>query len=76
MVNNSANKERLLADLRYFRLQLEMERDPFRRNLLMGQIRDVQLEIYNLLQQERAQVEQENKNLEDALNLALQMKKK
>ena len=68
--------ERLEQDLRYFRLLLETERDPFRRNLLLGQIRDVEQEILNLLIAERRQVERENKNLQDALDLAMKMKKK
>ena len=73
MVNNM---DRLEEDLRYFRQQLEVERDPFRRNLIIGQIRDVEAEILNLLQQERQQLERENRNLEDALELAKRMKKK
>ena len=73
MVNNM---DRLEEDLRYFRQQLEVERDPFRRNLIIGQIRDVEAEILNLLQQERQQLECENRNLEDALELAKRMKKK
>ena len=73
MVNNM---DRLEEDLRYFRQQLEVERDPFRRNLIIGQIRDVEAEILNLLRQERQQLERENRNLEDALELAKRMKKK
>ena len=69
MVNNM---DRLEEDLRYFRQQLEVERDPFRRN----QIRNVEAEILNLLRQERQQLERENRNLEDALELAKRMKKK
>ena len=71
MVNNM---DRLEEDLRYFRQQLEVERDPFRRNLIIGQIRDVEAEILNLLRQERQQLEREN--LKDALELAKRMKKK
>ena len=67
MVNNM---DRLEEDLRYFRQQLEVERDPFRRN----QIRNVEAEILNLLRQERQHLEREN--LEDALELAKRMKKK
>ena len=68
--------DRLEQDLRFFRQQLETERDQFRRNLLLGQICDVEKEILRLLRQQRQQVEQENKNLQDLLNLAMKMKKK
>ena len=68
--------ERLEQDLLYFRRELETERDPFRRILLLGQIRDVEQDILNLLVQERIQAERENKNLQDALDYAIKMKKK
>ena len=68
--------ERLEQDLLYFRRELETERDPFRRILLLGQIRDVEQDILNLLFQERIQAERENKNLQDALDFAMKMKKK
>ena len=68
--------ERLEQDLRFFRQQLETERDQFRRNLILGQIRDVEREILNLLREERAQLELENKNFQDALDDAMRMKKK
>ena len=68
--------ERLEQDLLYFRRELETERDPFRRILLLGQIRDVEQDILNLLVQERIQAERENKNLQDALDFAMKMKKK
>ena len=68
--------ERLEQDLRFFRLQLETERNQFRRNLLLGQIRDVELDILHELQRQRIRVEAENRNLQDALNMAMAMKKK
>ena len=68
--------DRLEADLRFFRQELENERDQFRRNLLLGQIRDVDQQILNLLRAERVRVERENQNLQDALNEAIKMKKK
>ena len=68
--------ERLEQDLRFFRLQLETERDQFRRNLLLGQIRDVELDILHELQRQRIRFEAENRNLQDALNMAMAMKKK
>ena len=64
--------ERLLEDLRYFRQALETERDQFRRNILLRQIRDVQQEILNQLRAERAQLEGENKRL---YNLMMTKKK-
>jgi hypothetical protein len=66
--------ERLEADLRFFRLQLETERNQFRRNLILGQIRDVEQSILNRLRQQRAQLERENKNLQDMLELGKKMK--
>jgi hypothetical protein len=68
--------ERLEQDLRFFRQELENEHDPFRRNLLLSQIRDVEQEIVNLLRQQRAQVERENRNLREALEDAMKKKKK
>ena len=67
--------ERLEEDLRFFRQELARERDPFHRNLLLGQIRDVEQEIYNRLHRERMELERQNQNLQDALNLAKMMKK-
>ena len=78
MLRNKAREatmERLEQDLRFFRRELETERNQFRRNLLLGQIRDIQQEIVNLLRAERAQVERQNRNLQDALNMAIKMKK-
>ena len=68
--------DRLEQDLRFFRLQLETERDQFRRNLLLGQIRDVEQQILNLLRQERALLEHQNQNLQDLLEIGKKMKKK
>ena len=67
--------ERLQQDLRFFQRELETERNQFRRNLLLGQIRDINQEILNLLRAERAVVERQNRNLQDALNIAMKMKK-
>ena len=68
--------ERLEQDLRFFRQQYDAERDHYRRLLLLSQIRDVEQDIVTLLRQERQQAEQENKNLQEALDLAMKMKKK
>ena len=68
--------ERLEADLRFFRQQLAQERDPFLRNLLLGQIRGVEQDIYNLLHQERLELERQNRNLQEMLEFAKKIKKK
>jgi phage shock protein A len=62
-------------DLRFFEGELEKEEDPFKRNLLLGQIRDIKMEILQNLRRERAQVERENRNLQDALESCLKAKK-
>ena len=68
--------ERLEADLAFFKQALETERDQFRRNILLGQIRDVNVEILRLLRQQRIRTERENQNLQEALDKAMKMKKK
>ena len=62
-------------DLRFFERELEKEEDPFKRSLLLGQIRDIKMEILQNLRRERAQVERENRNLQDALESCLKAKK-
>ena len=62
-------------DLRFFERELEKEEDPYKRNLLLGQIRDIKMEILQNLRRERAQVERENRNLQDALESCLKTKK-
>jgi lysyl-tRNA synthetase class I len=75
--NKKKEKMRNLEqDLRFFEQELERERDPFRRNLILGQICEIKQEILNNLRRERAQAERENKNLQEALEAAIQMKKK
>ena len=63
-------------DLRFFEQELERERDPFRRNLLLKQICDIKKEIYKEVREERAQLERENKNFSDALDAVMKTKKK
>jgi|688.fasta_scaffold26703_1 hypothetical protein len=41
---------------RFFKQELERETDPFRRNLLLQQIRDVEQRILDRLNEQRAQV--------------------
>jgi hypothetical protein len=45
--------DRLERDLIFFELKLERERDPFRRNLLLGQIRDIEEQILADLRRQR-----------------------
>jgi hypothetical protein len=72
----SYNMDRLEQDRAFFKLALETERDQFRRNILLAQLRDVDIEILRLLRQERVQAERENQNLQEALDKAMKMKKK
>ena len=68
--------DRLERDLIFFELQLEMESDPFRRNLLLAQIRDIEEQILAYLRRQRDRAERQNRNLQDALEAAIKMKKK
>jgi protein subunit release factor B len=63
-------------DLRFFQQELERERDPFRRNLLLKQICDIKKEMYKEVREERAQLERENKNFSDALDAVTKTNKK
>ena len=58
--------DRLEADLRYFRMELERELDPFRRRLLMERIAITQQRVLDLLQQERQELERQTANMERA----------
>ena len=58
--------DRLEADLRYFRMELEREIDPFRRRLLMERIAITQQRVVDLLQQERQELERQTANMERA----------
>ena len=75
-LENFEKMDRLERDLLFFKQELERERDQFRRNLLLGQIRDIEEEILADLRRQRARAERENKNLQEALEAAIQMKKK
>jgi hypothetical protein len=72
--------DRLKKDLHFFEQELaketKEENNQYRKILLLRQIRDIKQEICNLLRVERKQAERENRNLTDALNKALAMKKK
>ena len=58
--------DRLEADLRYFRMELEREIDPFRRRLLMERIAITQQRVLDLMQQERQELERQTANMERA----------
>ena len=68
--------DRLERDLIFFELELEMESDPFRRILLLAQIRDIDEQILAYLRRQRDRAERQNRNLQDALEAAIKMKKK
>ena len=58
--------DRLEADLRYFRMELEREIDPFRRRLLMERIAITQQRVLDLMRQERQELERQTANMERA----------
>ena len=68
--------DRLERDLRYFKLELAREQDPFRRNLLLVRIRDTERQILDLMRAESARLERENRNMEEALAMAQKMAEK
>ena len=51
----------------YFKQELERETDPFRRILLLQEIRRVEQKKIKLIQEERMRIDQKNRNLETAL---------
>ena len=58
--------DRLEADLRYFRMELEREQDPFRRRLLMERIVITEQRLLDLKRQERQELERQTANMERA----------
>ena len=60
--------ERLEHDLRYFKQELERENDQFRRNLLLQEIRNVETRILDLLREQKAQIQRENRLMQAALD--------
>ena len=58
--------DRLEADLRYFRMELEREQDPFRRRLLMERIAITEQRVLDLMRQERQELERQTANMERA----------
>ena len=61
--------DRLERDLRYFKLELSREQDPFRRNLLLTEIRNTEQKILDLMREESARLSRENRNMEEALDM-------
>ena len=68
--------DRLEKDLKFFTLEYKKEKNLFRKNLLLSQIRDIKQEQLNLLKEERRRCEIQNRNLQEALDFAMKMKKK
>ena len=53
---------------RYFKRELEVERDPIRRIWLLEQIRSTEQRILELLQAQRLQIQRENAFMQKALD--------
>ena len=60
--------EQLSKDLRYFKQELERENDPFRRNLLLVEIRNVETRIVDLLKERKAQLQRENEIMQAVMD--------
>jgi diadenosine tetraphosphate (Ap4A) HIT family hydrolase len=52
---------------RYYKLELENTQDPTQRAWLLRRIRDSEQEYLTLMEQERARLERETANMEEAL---------
>ena len=61
--------DRLDRDLTFFTRELERERDSFRRTLLLCQICRVESQILASMRAERAELERQNRNMEEFLEL-------
>ena len=59
--------DRLEEDLRFFRVELEREIDPFRRRLLLEWIAITEQRILDLMVEEPERLERQNANMEKAL---------
>ena len=66
-IKNAAVKV-FLWNFRFFKQELEREADQFRRNLLLQEIRTVETKILDLLREQRAQIERENRFMQAALD--------
>ena len=67
--------KRICFSFSYFKQELERETDPFRRNLLLQEIRRVMQQIVELTQEERMRREQVNRNMETAVAMLKEQKK-
>lgn len=52
-----------LCVFRYFKHELRHERDQFRRNLLLDQLRQAEEKVLVLMREERLRIEEENRNM-------------
>ena len=66
--------DRLASDLQFMKHELDHETDQFRRNLLLNQIRDIEIKIVKLTGQEQADLEEEKRNYEKAIAKLTAMK--
>ena len=59
--------DRLEQDLRFFKVELERENNPFRRRLLLERIAFTEQRILDLMVEERTRLDRANRNMEFAL---------
>ena len=59
--------DRLEQDLRFFKVELERENNPFRRRLLLERIAHTEQRILDLMVEERNRLDIANRNMEFAL---------
>ena len=64
--------DRLEEDLRFFKMELERENDPYRRSLLLERIAITEQSILSLMVEERERLPRQNSNMEKALAILLQ----
>ena len=56
--------DRLEQDLRFFKVELERENNPFRRRLLLERIAFTEQRILDLMVEERNRLDRANRNME------------
>ena len=69
VVEREKKMDKFEQDLRFFRYELERERDPFRRNLLLREIARVERLLLDHMREERNRIDLENRNMEAALDI-------
>ena len=72
VLNFRYKMDRLEEDLRFFRVELEREINPFRRRLLLERIAITEQRILDLMVEERERLERQNSNMEKALAILRQ----